>query len=44
MYTVYLQTTGWTALFFASKEGNVKIVRLLIDKGAQVNLKDKVAS
>ena len=44
MMYVYLQTTGWTALFFASKVGNVKIVRLLIAKGAQVNLKDKVTS
>ena len=44
MYIVYLQTTGWTALFFAAKEGSVKIVRLLIAKGAQVHLKDKVSS
>ena len=44
MMYAYLQTTGWTALFFASKVGNVKIVRLLIAKGAQVNLKDKVTS
>ena len=44
MMYAYLKTTGWTALFFASKVGNVKIVRLLIAKGAQVNLKDKVTS
>jgi ankyrin repeat protein len=44
MYTVYLQTTGWTALFLASKKGNVKIVRLLIARGAQVNLLDKVSN
>ena len=44
VYTVYLQTTGWTALFFAAKLGNLKIVQLLIAKGAQVNLKDKVTS
>ena len=37
-----LQTTGWSALFFAAKQGNVKIARLLVEKSANVELKDKV--
>ena len=44
MYTVYLQTTGWSALFFASKNGNLKIAQLLTASGAQVNLLDKVSN
>ena len=39
---VCVQTTGWSALFFAAKEGNVEIARLLVGGGANVELKDKV--
>ena len=39
---VCVQTTGWSALFFAAKQGNVKIARLLVEKSAIVELKDKV--
>ena len=39
---VCVQITGWSALFFAAKEGNVEIARLLIGSGANVELKDKV--
>ena len=41
---MHVQASGWTALFIASKEGNVKIVQLLITRGASVDLKDKVIS
>ena len=37
-----VQTTGWSALFFVAKEGNVEVARLLIGGGANVELKDKV--
>ena len=36
------QSTGWTALFFAAKEGYLEIVKKLIQAGADVLLKDKV--
>ena len=39
---VCVQTTGWSALVFTAKEGNVEIARLLIEGGANVELKDKV--
>ena len=39
---VCVQTTGWSALFFAAKEGKVEIARLLITCGANVELKDNV--
>jgi ankyrin repeat protein len=31
---------GWTALHFASQEGHIEIVRLLLEKGANPNLHD----
>lgn len=37
-----LQTSGWTALFFAAKQGNLIIVQELIGGGASVDIKDKV--
>ena len=39
---VCVQTTGWSALFFAAKEANLEIAILLIEGGANVELKDKV--
>ena len=34
--------SGMTALHFASQEGHVTVVRLLLEKGAHVNICDKV--
>ncbi len=36
------QTAGRSALFFATEEGNIKIAKLLISGGADVDMKDKV--
>ena len=33
-------TDGVTALWAASKEGHAKVVKLLLEKGADVNVKD----
>lgn len=33
----------WTGLHWASKRGHAKIVRLIIDQGADVNAKDTVS-
>ena len=33
---------GWTALFYASEQGSISIVQLLIDSGVDLKLKDKV--
>ena len=37
-----VQTYGWNAIFFAAKEGNLRIVQELISRKASVELKDKV--
>lgn len=45
MYTTSFslpQSTSWTALFFAAKEGHLEIVKKMIKAGADVLLKDKV--
>ena len=39
---VHVQTSGWTALHMACKEGHVEISRLLLEGGAYVDVKDKV--
>ena len=39
---ICIQASGWTALFIASKVGNVDIVQLLISRSASLDLKDKV--
>ena len=39
---VDIQTYGWSAVFFAAKMGNLKVVQQLISRGATVDLKDKV--
>lgn len=36
------QTVGWSAVFFAAKEGHLEVTKLLIKAGANVTLKDKV--
>ena len=43
MYLVlYQQTVGWSAVFFAAKEGYLSIIKTLIRAGANVTQKDKV--
>ena len=37
-----LQSTEWNALFFAAKDGDWDLTKLLIRNGANVCLKDKV--
>ena len=37
-----IQEAGWTALMFAAKEGDMKILQQLISAGADVNVVDKV--
>ena len=36
------QTVGWSAVFFAAKEGHLEDTKLLIKAGAKITLKDKV--
>ena len=36
------QTQGNTALMFAAKYGHIEVVKLLVDKGAQLDLKNNV--
>ena len=37
-----MQSTQWTALFFAAKDGDFGLTRILIQGGSNVWLKDKV--
>ena len=37
-----IQTAGQSALFFAAEKGHVKIAKILVSGGADVDLKDKV--
>ena len=39
---VRVQTAGRSALFIAAEEGHVKIAKILVSGGADVDLKDKV--
>ena len=39
---VCVQTAGRSAIFFAVEDGNVKIAKLLVGGGTDVDLKDKV--
>ena len=34
---------GWTALMVASQEGQVECVKMLLDRGAEVNMPKKVS-
>ena len=42
VYSHELQNSGWSALFFSSHGGHLKIAELLIAAGAVVDRKDKV--
>ena len=42
MVSMVMTQEGLTALHFASQEGHVTIVRLLLEKGADVNICNKV--
>ena len=42
VYSHELQNSGWSALFFSSQGGRLKIAELLIAAGAVVDRKDKV--
>ena len=35
------EPNGWTALMFAAMHGNTEIAKMLIDAGADVNIKTK---
>ena len=39
---VCVQTSGWTAIFFATKKRDAEIARQLIGGGAKLDIKDKV--
>ena len=38
-----MQTSGWSALFFAAKNGHLEITKALLNAGADPMLKDKVS-
>jgi len=38
------QTAGRSAIFFGAEDGNLEIVKLLIQGGAKLSLKDKVSA
>ena len=42
MFSSLPQSTHWTALFYAAKEGHLEILKKLIGAGADVFLKDQV--
>ena len=44
MVSMIMTQEGATALFFASQEGHVAVVRLLLKKGADVNICNKVVT
>ena len=42
MVPIVMTQKGLTALWIASKEGHVTVVRLLLENGADVNITDEV--
>ena len=42
MVSMVMIQNGVTAIYFASREGHMTVVRLLLEKGADVNICDKV--
>ena len=37
-YIMYMQATGWPAIFFATKNGRVSILKKLLERGAMTEL------
>ena len=42
LFFLLLQSVGWSALFYAAKDGHLEIARLLVSAGANTLLRDKV--
>ena len=42
LFIMFTQTAGWSALFFAAKSGYLQIIKLLVGKGADIGIRDKV--
>ena len=41
---MFTQLASWSALFFAAKFGYVQIIKLLVSKGADIGIRDKVTN
>ena len=42
LFFLLLQSVGWSALFYAAKDGHLEIARLLVSAGANTLLRDQV--